>query len=75
MKFSESPVKCLGIYVGYDNEKCEKLNWNNKIIKRKLLSGYGKNMTVFSKVMVVNILCFSKLIYNSMLLPVSEAII
>ena len=77
MKFSECPVKFLGIFVGYDNEICEKLNWNNKINKMEttLRLWRKRNLTLFGKVTVVNILCFSKLIYNCILLHDPEAII
>ena len=34
-----------------------------------------RNLTIFGKVVVVNILCFPKVIYNCMLLPVPKVVI
>ena len=31
--WSKEPIKMLGVYVGYDEEKCEKLNWEPKLEK------------------------------------------
>jgi hypothetical protein len=30
-KWTDKPVKTLGIYFGHDKEECEKFNWENKI--------------------------------------------
>ena len=33
--FCESLVKCLGVYLGHDKQKCEELNWTTKLSTRK----------------------------------------
>jgi hypothetical protein len=33
IKWTDKPVKTLGIYFGHDKEECERLNWENKIEK------------------------------------------
>jgi hypothetical protein len=30
IKWTDKPVKTLGIYFGHDKEECERLNWENK---------------------------------------------
>ena len=29
--FTGKPVKCLGIYIGHDNAKCLKMNWDHRL--------------------------------------------
>jgi hypothetical protein len=33
IKWTDKPVKTLGIYFRHDKEECEKFNWENKIEK------------------------------------------
>jgi hypothetical protein len=35
IKWTDKPVKTLGIYFGHDKEECERLNWENKIEKNE----------------------------------------
>ena len=74
---SNECLKCLGIYVGNNKEKCMELNWNDKIRKMKnILKIWEKRpLTIFGKVVLVNTLCLSKIINNCLLLPVPENII
>ena len=77
VKFSEKPIKYLGIYVGHNKEDCSVLNWDRKIGKmEEIINIWGKrNLTVFGKAMVVNVLVVPKVICNCMLFPVPEPII
>ena len=36
IEFKDSPIKCLGIYIGHDKEKCEELIGILKYIKWKV---------------------------------------
>ncbi len=48
IQFSCAPIKCLGIYVGYDRRLCEEINWQDKLdsIPRLLRSWKGWKITV-----------------------------
>jgi hypothetical protein len=49
IKWTDKPVKTLGIYFGHDKEECEKINWENKIEKMNnlLLLWTKRNLTIF----------------------------
>lgn len=59
-------AKCLGIYVGLDKVKCQKYNWNDKILLiEQLLSSWGKReLTIFGKIVVIKMLALSKITYS-----------
>ena len=75
--FVNKPIKCLGIFVGHNLVECEELNWNNKIdCFEKTLSVWSqRKLTMFGKVVVINNLAISKLIYYFTLLHVPEWVI
>ena len=75
--FNKDPIRCLGIYIGTDKIKCEKLNWENKLEDfDKLLNNWKKRkLTLFGKVQIINALAISKLIYIFSCLPVNDKII
>ena len=51
IKWTDKPVKTLGIYFEHDKEKCGKLNWENKIEKMNnlLLLWTKRNLTILGK--------------------------
>jgi hypothetical protein len=55
IKWSENPIKALGVYVGNNKEECEKLNWENKIDKMNtLFFSWGKrNLTILVETYVL----------------------
>jgi hypothetical protein len=57
-KWSEKPIKALGVYFGNNKEECEKLNWENKINKMNtLFFSWGKrNLTILGKIMIIKAL-------------------
>jgi len=75
LRFTDEPIKCLGIYIGYDVEKCNEYNWKPKIdkLKRVLSSWKERELSIFGKSMLVKTLGISSLIYNFMLLDVKES--
>lgn len=77
VKFSDKPIKYLGIYIGHNKDECSRLNWDTKLSKiEEIIKMWGKrNLTLFGKTTVINVLCIPKIIYNCMLLPVPEVII
>jgi hypothetical protein len=55
IKWTDKPVKTLRIYFGHDKEKCEKLNWENKIEKMNnlLLLWTKRNLTILGKILII----------------------
>jgi hypothetical protein len=55
IKWTDKPVKTLGIYFGHDKEECENLNWENKIekINNLLLLWTKRNLTILGKILLI----------------------
>ena len=56
VKFITSQLKCLGLYVGYNKDECEKCNWIKKLeyFDNTLLNWKQRKLTLFGKVIVIN---------------------
>ena len=65
IKLTSLPVKCLGIYVGYDKPKCFELNWERNItnLEKVLERWKSRNLTLFGKVTIIKTLAIPKLTY------------
>ena len=65
IKFTKSPIKCLGIYVGGNQEECDNLNWLPKLteIEDTLNKWKFRDLTLFGKVTVIRTLAVSKLTF------------
>ena len=65
IKWTDNPVKTLGIYFGHDKEDCEKLNWENKIEKMNnlLLLWTKRNLTILGKIWIIKSLIVSIFTY------------
>ena len=77
VKFKTNPLKCLGLYVGYNKDECEKCNWIKKLeyFDNTLLNWKRRKLTLFGKVIVINSLAISKLIYHFTVLYVPTWVI
>ena len=58
IKWTEEPVKVLGIYFGHDKKYCEKLNWEKKITEmKKKFEQWGKrNLSILGKILIIKAL-------------------
>ena len=74
IKWTDKPVKTLGIYFGHDKEKCEKLNWENKIekINNLLLLWTKRNLTILGKILIIKSLIVPIFTYVSSACVVPE---
>lgn len=74
VKVTNSAVRCLGIHIGHDKNKCNELNWMKTYNDmEKLFESWKKRkLTIFGKSCVVNNLAVSKLIYIASILPLPE---
>ncbi len=68
IKWPSSPIKYLGIHIGYNTDECNRLNWYRKIDKLKgILESWKtqRNLTLFGKVQVIKCLAMAGLIYTA----------
>ena len=58
IKWTNKPIKTLGIYYGHDYIECEKLNWEKKIEKMNslFLSWSKRNLSILGKVLIIKAL-------------------
>ena len=63
IKWTDKPIKTLGIYFGHDKKECEKLNWESKIEKMNNLLHFWRkrNLTILKKILMIKSLIFSNI--------------
>lgn len=73
INWSFKPIKALGIYFGHDKQKCEELNWQNKIEQCKtILNNWSKRkLTFYGKIQIIKTIVIPKLTYtiHSLVVP------
>ena len=77
IKFSNEPIKCLGIFFGHDKHGCYEKNWTDKVTKiQKLLNRWKqRNLTLQGKILILKSLGLSKLTYGFTILHTPNAIL
>jgi hypothetical protein len=77
IRFKKEPIRCLGIYIGHDKNKCNAKNWTDRIeqIERILVKWKKRRLTCFGKITVLKTLIMSTLIHNFSLLETPENIV
>ena len=72
IKWSVEPIKVLGVYVGYDKDKCDKLNWEPKLekLQNTFHSWKMRYLTPFGKIQIIKSLGLSNLLYLAAVLNV-----
>ncbi len=63
--FTNEAIRCLGIYIGHDKNKCEENNWNKKLEKMDVILERWKNrnLTIFGKILIIKSLAASILVH------------
>ena len=76
ISWTGNPVKCLGIYIGHNKEKCYKLNWQNKLnkIENILQQWHKRKLSLYGKVEVLKTYVLPKITYSASVLTVSKEI-
>ena len=61
-----NPIRCLGVYLGPDHNKCEYLNWWSKLekIEKQLKLWKMRNLTILGKIIVIKHLILPKLLFS-----------
>ena len=77
IKWTENPIKCLGIYFCKNKKIAEELNWKPKIEKiDKLFNRWkARKLTYFGKVAIIKTLGISQILYNASSLCVPNYVI
>ena len=77
IRWPTDPIRCLGIYIGKDVEKCKHMNWWSKLQKTEkiLMSWNMRNLTLLRKVTVINHLIVLKIIFPSQFLEIPNEFI
>jgi len=77
LNWPTEPVKALGIYFGYDDQKCNQLNWETKLQKldQKLNAWKKRSLTLMGRILIVKSFGLSQLIYNAAVLAAPEYVI
>ena len=76
IKWPIEPLRCLGIYIGYDDVMKKTLNWDTKVesIRNLLNSWKQRDLTLFGKVVIIKQLAIPKILYSASMLHVPEGI-
>ena len=74
IKFTNNPIKCLGIYFGHDKIKCNELNWLPKLkrLEAQIESWKTRNLTIFGKIELIKALGISQFVYQMTVLEVDH---
>ena len=77
IKWSIGPVKSLGIYFGLKETEIQKLNWESKLDKlKRLLSVWRKrNLTIYGRAVIINVIALSQLLYNMNMIVTPEYVL
>jgi len=77
IKWTNEPVKCLGIYFGRNIKLNEDLNWKPKLesLHKTLQNWQKRKLTYYGKIAIIKTLGVSKLLYNANCLSVPDYVI
>ena len=77
IKWPQEPIRYLGIYIGYNEKECHKMNWINKVeAMQKLIDCWRKRkLTIYGKITVIKSLVIPKIVYSASMLPIPPGII
>ena len=67
IKWSDEPVKSLGVYFGKDKKQVEDLNWKPKLVKLEHILNRWKvrTLTYYGKITIIKTVGISQILYNA----------
>ena len=74
ISWPRDPIRCLGIYIGSCQEKCNYINWWSRLekIEKLLMSWKMRNLTMLGKVTIINHLIVPNIIFPSQFLEIPK---
>ncbi len=77
IKFTNSAIRALGIYMGHDKQMCHIKNWEEKLNKIRIVFERWKhrNLTLFGKILIIKSLAISKLIHTMTIIETPDEIL
>ena len=74
IKWNRGPVKCLGVYFGYDKDECKKMNMEKQFIKsEKIIHSWSKkHLTMMGRITVVKTLVLPNITYVATVTDISK---
>ncbi|MCP3887294.1 MAG: hypothetical protein GY702_00255, partial [Desulfobulbaceae bacterium] len=77
IKWTQTPIRYLGIHIGHETLLCEKLNWTSKIEElQKLLDSWRtRNLSLQGKILIIKTLALPKLVYSASMLEIPDNIV
>ncbi len=77
MRWPTEPIRYLGIFIGHDTAKCNKLNFENKLLQidDTIQHLQKRNLTLFGKICVIKTFVYSKIIFVATCLSIPEKVI
>jgi hypothetical protein len=74
IKWPDEPLKLLGVYMSYDQESCNILNYDKKIVKCKNMLNWWKsrNLTMLGRIQIVKTFIVSQFLYVSNVLHMPD---
>ncbi len=75
IKFNNNAIRCLGVYIGHNQNQCYMKNWEEKIEKIRLVFERWKyrKLTLFGKILIVKSLAASKVYHTMSILETPES--
>jgi hypothetical protein len=66
ISWTNEPIKCLGVWLGYDENKCNELNFEAWIQKcKKIINSWKqRNLTFFGKAIIIRSFIISQFLYT-----------
>ena len=77
IKWSDEPVKSLGMYFGKDKKRVEDLNWKPKLVKLERILNRWKvrNLSYYDKITIIKTVGISQMLYNASCIQVPICVI
>lgn len=77
IKWPNTPIRALGLYVGHNETDCYKLNWETKLnqIQQLANSWSARKITLRGKIYVIKSELISKIIYCATVLPIPDGFV
>ena len=74
LKWPNTPIRYLGIFISTDMTQCQTLNWTSKLDKmQKLLDSWRtRKLTIMGKILIIKTLVLPKIIYSATMLPTPD---